>query len=233
MSDSIIKPSSGYKTKTLDESYHPGRRYSHSSTRQESSEGKYDYVVVTESPLKDESISLNWPLVDVDERKRRNPALLYFDAAFDPRFDRNLAIWGQGAFVRIKDDISYLPVSSHCTVTKMVIVCKKLSRWPVVVERNQGLRCMDVFIAIYETFSKPLTHREKEEMGSFIRTCEPAFRRRCEDAPGLAVVNERKGMVRIDLLKGSRIFRGIKQSGSEWTLTFDEPAPSSRSRSRH
>ena len=42
-----------------------------------------------------------------------------------------------------------------------------------------------------------------------IKRCEAAFKQRCDDGPELACLAERKGMLRIDLLRGRRIFKGL------------------------
>ena len=174
------------------------------------------------APLKDESISLSWPLVEYNQRKRDHKPPLYFDIGFDPRYDMNIRVYRGGAYSRMTPQEGDIPVSSHCTVTKMVIVCKELSRWPVIVERPEGLRCFDVFYAIYKTFQVPLTEREKREIDrSYVDRCRHAFEQRCKDSPGLYEWNRQQGMRRVDLLRGNRIFKGIKQSGAEWTLMMD------------
>ena len=178
------------------------------------------------APLKDEAISLSWPLVEYNQRKRDHQPLLYFDIGFDPRYDMNIRVYRSGDYLGSRTMMTpqegYIPVSSHCMVTKMVIVCKELSRWPVIVGRPEGLRCFDVFYAIYKTFQVPLTEREKREIDrSYLDRCRPAFEQRCKDSPGLYEWNLQEGMRRVDLLRGRRMFKGIKQSGAEWTLMMD------------
>ncbi|KAJ7583456.1 hypothetical protein C8J56DRAFT_210192 [Mycena floridula] len=125
-------------------------------------------------------------------------------------------------YSRITREEEELPVSTHCKVTKMVIVCRELSRWPVRVERREGIRCIDVFIAIYETFQKPLTSTERRELNSNSSSCQRHFEQRCRDSPGITEVNLRQGLLRIDLLRGQRIFRGIRQAGADWVLLIDK-----------
>jgi hypothetical protein len=117
-----------------------------------------------------------------------------------------------------------LPVSTHCVVTKMIIYADNMHRWPVIAERAEGLRCMDVFEAIYKTYAVPLTPQEKNEFTpEFLRSCMPAFLQRCKDGPGLTNVNEARGLCRVDTLQAQRIFRGLSKKGREiaWTLTLD------------
>lgn len=119
-----------------------------------------------------------------------------------------------------------IPASSHCTLKKMTITCKVLEGWPIVIERTEGIRCIDVFRAIYDTFSQPLTMEEvrrfcaeRDSRGNikYIR----AFKVRCADSPGLTEFNEKKGLLRVDLLNGHRRFKGIKQCGADWELMID------------
>lgn len=220
------KPGWRLKSKPSNESYADpppsSRHHSYSKSRRESASGGSDYVLVTEAPLKDEAISLSWPLLDNSQRKRDRQPPLYFDIGFDPRYDMNVRIYRGGVYSRMTAQEGEIPVSSHCTVTKMIIVCKDLSRWPVIVERREGLRCLDVFYGIYRTFHEPLTTREKREIDhTYLDRCQSSFEQRCRDSPGLPEWNRQQGLRRVDLLRGNRIFKGIKQSGSEWTLTMD------------
>lgn len=52
-----------------------------------------------------------------------------------------------------------------------------------------------------------------------------AFQKRCRDAPHLPPVNERQGLRRVDLLKGKRIFNGLKRDSrtQTWILEFHRP----------
>ncbi|KAF8895558.1 hypothetical protein BD779DRAFT_1609069 [Infundibulicybe gibba] len=110
----------------------------------------------------------------------------------------------------------------------MTIVCDRLPQWPVVVQRSKGIRCIDVFRAIYDTFHPVLTRSELERIGdAYIERCQPAFQQRCADSPGLPLYNQQRGMRRVDLLRGRRIFKGLTRStqpGADWILHFDTPA---------
>jgi len=119
-----------------------------------------------------------------------------------------------------------MPASSHCVVTKMKIYLEDFYKWPIIAERAEGLRCIDVFVAIYKTFAVPLTEEDMYDYRSeFIRTCVPAFKQRCKDGPGLTEVNEARGLCRVDLLRTQKIFKSISKKGREpaWTLKLDRP----------
>lgn len=197
------------------------KRHSESYRKTLPEESKY--VLVTETPLKDEAISLSWPLVESTQPKRCRYPGLYFDIGFDPRIPWNIRMDRERGKIlsEITRDEEEIPVSTHCKVTKMVITCKDLSRWPVYVERREGIRCIDVFRAIYETFHQPLTTREKRDLVS--QSHQRPFEQRCRDSPGLKEYNLKQGMLRVDLLKGHRIFRGIRPSGADWVLIIDKP----------
>ncbi|KAF8182296.1 hypothetical protein BJ912DRAFT_1061778 [Pholiota molesta] len=96
---------------------------------------------------------------------------------------------------------------------EMVIINKKLHLWPIHLKNNNSwhaLRVIDVFRAIYDTYAQPLTPQELAHFGDeYVRRCQPAFMRRCEDSPQFTHVEERRGLLRIDLLRGHRIFKGL------------------------
>lgn len=153
---------------------------------------------------------------------------LYFDVGFDPLNAEPLGIRALGdAYPRpLTRDERGTPASSHCMLTKMTITCPKLEHWPVVVERADGLRCIDVFKAIYDTYCVPLTRSELGVIGSiYIDSCMPAFRQRCKDSPGITLYNEKRGVCRVDLLRTKRIFKCLTKNKepATWTLEFDEP----------
>ena len=119
-----------------------------------------------------------------------------------------------------------MPASSHCVVTKMKIYCEDLHKWPIIAERAEGLRCIDIFEAIYKTFAVPLTAEDMDDYTpEFLSSCIPAFEQRCKDGPGLTEVSEARGLCRVDILKTQKIFKSISKKGREpaWTLKLDRP----------
>lgn len=184
-------------------------------------------------PQKDEEISLSWPFIDPagksDNHQRQQFPRLFYDVGMHP--------WVEGVGIRkyisgsayteaLTREQLDLPVSSHCILRRMTIMCEHMDRWPIVAERAEGLRCLDVFEAIYRTFSVPLTAEEKSSYTrQFLDSCMPAFKQRCLDGPGLTARNEAMGLCRIDVLRTKKIFRGIekKSRNSAWILTLDRP----------
>jgi hypothetical protein len=167
--------------------------------------------------LKDESIVLSWPLVSYAERRNLKYPLLYFDVAFDPREPINVKDNRAMHFLPLPPEDRELPVSTHCKVTEIIIDCPHVGS--LIVERPEGLRCIDVFYAIYCKYQKkPRPHEMPADRAKY----QPAFEQRCKDSPGISDVNLKKtGFLRVDLLKGKRIFDGLKRSNGRWVLVIN------------
>lgn len=183
--------------------------------------------------MKGEAIAVSWPLVDFVSRRGKGTPALYFDVGFDPRKDQWAIRVDRGGFLGpIKREESDIPVSPHTTLTEMTISCKPpngfpdhFTLWPIHVRRSRGLRCIDVFRAIFDTYNILLTEKEKAQIGDkYLRRCERAFKQRCKDSPGLPLYNEECGMRRVDVLRGRRIFKAITQdpTNTYWVLHFDD-----------
>jgi len=185
-------------------------------------------VVVEAAPLKAEAIALSWPLVEYAEGKRTRYPPIFFDVRCNPNADEwNIRARRQhrGCNTPLTQAEREMPASTHCTITDMLIyfVSPYLIGWPVPVKRNQGIRCIDIFQAIYEKLQGRLTSEDHRRYGEeYIRRCRPAFEQRCREDPGLPGYNERQGMRRVDLLRGKTIFKGLRQSGADWVLYFDD-----------
>ncbi|KAJ7160243.1 hypothetical protein C8R46DRAFT_1038532 [Mycena filopes] len=177
-------------------------------------------TVYTKAALKEEAIALHWPLMRFDPNKRTSSdrPLLYFDAGFDPTQPRNLRKKrpeSAESWSPLSDADRNLPVSTHCTLTKMVIQCPQIR--PITVRRSEGIRCIDVFVAIYDAYHRRL---DEDELPSNMARYLPHFDKRCEDT---GIKGER--MRRVDLLRGKRIFDGLTRSGADWKLEFYSPTP--------
>jgi len=120
--------------------------------------------------------------------------------------------------------------AANISLTQMTIICTQLPHWHVTVENSAGITCRDVFEGIQKTFHVALTDAEREEHVPKKRRvkCDEEFKRRCKANPGLTEYNSKKGMMRVDLLEGKRIFMGLKrpQDGTEahWVLEFGLPS---------
>lgn len=186
------------------------------STQDDQKAGSSKFAVHRTAPLKEESISLSWPLVNFTSRKRLKKPLLYFDVGFDPRQSKNLMDKRTDRFLPLSEADRSLPASTHCTLTKMVIECPHIGR--ITVRRSEGIRCLDVFSAIYDAYHEKLRRDERpHDIDRYTR----AFKRRCEDSRN-SEAELRAGMRRVDLLRGRRIFDGLSRSGADWKLDIDE-----------
>lgn len=168
---------------------------------------------------------MSWPLVEYNPGKRERNPLLYFDIGFDPEAPQYVWLRRRDTPYRDYnwDSAKKLSVSTHCDVDEMTIILDGFLGWPVVVKRKSGLQCLDVLREIYRTFNKRLTREEIAMFGeSYIDRCRPAFLQRCKDSPGLEGYNVRQGMLRVDMLRGRRIFSGLVQSGAVWKLKIDQ-----------
>ncbi|KAI0040271.1 hypothetical protein FA95DRAFT_1503107 [Auriscalpium vulgare] len=92
-------------------------------------------------------------------------------------------------------------------LTRMVIHCADLPLWPVHIECPGGVRCVDVFQRIQETFDVVLTRNDRETHRARLRECEEALDARVRRTPGYEPCP--KGLRRVDLLKTKTVFVGL------------------------
>ena len=173
---------------------------------------------------------MSWPFIDPSGKppghQRWKLPELYFDVSLDPT-DGQIGVRAFLPGTRytrlLNEEEKNLPASTHCKVTKMIIYAKDMEKWPVVAERAEGLRCIDVFEAIYKTYSVPLTEEEKNAYTpEFLRSCMPLFEQRCKEGPGLTAFNIARGLCRVDTLQMDRVFKGLSRGerAQAWTLTL-------------
>ena len=109
-------------------------------------------------------------------------------------------------------------------LTEMVIYCAELPGWPVHVARQSGIRCVDVFEAIRDTYNVVLTATERTMHQSRVRDIE---RRRPPTPEGT-----KKGVRRRDLLEGKTLYLGLDWRAPDsrypdgcWCLKVGSPSP--------
>ncbi|KAF8157910.1 hypothetical protein B0H34DRAFT_434552 [Crassisporium funariophilum] len=174
-----------------------------------------------------EHCMLQWPLIEFAARKREGEPPVYFDAGFDPRQDKYAPRAKRGAYsTPLTREECTMCISSSAYIPEIIIISRKLEMWPVHIRGNRNLRVIDIFRQIYDTYSRQLTQEELMRWGpEYIARCERAFKQRCEDGPALTVHAERHGMLRIDLLRGRRIFKGlvpIRGKPMHYELLFED-----------
>ena len=165
-------------------------------------------------PMKQPAFDLHWQLLPFDSR--RSKRLLRFDMAF-PVDD--IVFQDRGFRTRLSDAELNKPAANG-TITKMLVTFEHGPfSWEVDVKNARGIRCRDVFEAIYKTFNEQLTLEERR----LVRdrpAVEEAFRLRCKLAPGLPEVERSYGWKRVDVLLHRTVFLGLTQpkSGGDWVL---------------
>lgn len=119
-------------------------------------------------------------------------------------------------------------------LTQMTIRVPALAHWDVHVARPAGIRCIDVYHAIWETFNTVLSPVECERWiprdPAARKRWDEHWHRRCRASPGLSEVERRNGKRRVDLLEGRRIFMGLRRPLEEdgkpdsyWVLELGVP----------
>ena len=166
--------------------------------------------------MKQPAFALHWQLLPFD--LRRSKRLLRFDMAF-PVDD--IVFQDRGCRSRLSDAELDKPAAND-TMTKMLITFEQGPfSWEVDVKNAHGIRCRDVFEAIYKTFNEQLT-REEQRLVRNRRAVEDAFRLRCKLAPGLPEVERSYGWKRVDVLLHQTVFLGLTQPKScgDWVLNL-------------
>lgn len=113
-------------------------------------------------------------------------------------------------------------------LTEMTIRCSQLPHWDIIVQNDEGVKCRDVFEAIHRSLTLRLTSQEQQKhiKAQDRSKVEEAFQKRCRDIPLQKNVALREGFLRVDLLKGQRIFMGLTRppdGGDYWWLHLGLP----------
>ncbi|PPQ78732.1 hypothetical protein CVT25_010735 [Psilocybe cyanescens] len=172
---------------------------------------------------------LEWPLVDYASRMWKLPPTpkIYFDAGFNPRIPKYAPRVKRGMYVTpLSRQEEIMEIAEDAAIYKISLVNRTLHKWPIDMHFKYQIRVVDIFRAIYDTYSQPLTRAEYERLGEdVIAQCFPAFKQRCIDGPEFMHNEERKGFLRIDLLRGHRIFKGlvaIPSKPNTFEILFDD-----------
>ena len=182
-------------------------------------------------PISD-PIYLHWQLLPYDPARCKKRLL----------FDVSKGLWNMRDITRsppLALGSSDLDKSAAKTsLTRMVIQCRQLPHWEIVVNKASGILCRDVYQAIHDSMCTRLTERERNLYVTDRRRdrIQAAFEERCRDSVDLDEVARRRGMMRVDLLEGARIFMGLVRppdSDEYWLLNMGvpgEPLPSTPGR---
>jgi len=140
--------------------------------------------------------TLHWKLLPFDAQ--RSKGQLKFD--FAREVDEIILAEGQRG-PRPLSTLERNKSAAEPGLTEMVIHCMELPDWPVYVVRQSGIRCVDVFDAIRDTYNVVLTTTERSNHQARVRDIE---RRRPPTPEGV-----KKGVRRRDLLEGKTQFLGL------------------------
>ena len=161
--------------------------------------------------------SLHWKLLPFDSRSPRGE--LQFDLV--RKVDEIILVEAGGS--RPLSVLERNKSASEPSLTEMVIHCPELPDWPVYVARQSGIRCVDVFEAIRDTYNVVLTATERSLHQSRVRDIE---RRRPPTPQGA-----KRGLRRRDLLDGKTLFLGLDWKPSDalypggcWSLNVGFPS---------
>lgn len=154
-------------------------------------------------------VTLHWQLLPYDPA--RSKKLLYFNVAHPPALIRDHTRMPPVPLPQAETE----KLAAEIPLSEMEIRCSQLPHWDIIVKPAGpgGVRCIDVYRAIHETFQKELSETERDHYipAGRRKQCEAAWRKRCKEAPGLPEVHLKKGMCRIDLLEGRTIFMGLRR----------------------
>jgi len=145
--------------------------------------------------------TLHWKLLSFDPR--RSKGKLKFD--FAREVDEIILVEAQRGPRPLSVPERNKSAGAEPGLTEMVIYCNELPDWPVYIARQSGIRCVDVFEAIHDTYNVVLTNTERSIHMSRVRDIE---RRRPPTPEGA-----KKGLRRRDLLDGKTQFLGLDWRG--------------------
>jgi len=170
-------------------------------------------------------ITLHWQLLPYNHHISRK--FIRFDISHPPK--NTIRDLNTG---RPLSESDYEKLASQPALDEMLIRCEngaKIEPWNIYVHRKGGIRCIDIFQAIHESFSSVLDEDEKKKISRIkMSGCEKAFKRRCELSSNLTLWEQRQGMKRVDLLEGRTIFLGLASSPGRdcWLLQLGFPGSS-------
>ena len=153
-------------------------------------------------------------MVDYGLRRYDKFPYIYYDVAYDPADIKHpLKARRDVHNSPLTREEMDTPVAHYLHLNEMWIVNRQLNIWPLHIKspnEKQALRVIDVFRAIHKHFVHRLTGQDVAHFGEEnVRACTASFKHRCENSSQFVHVEERRGMIRLDLLRGRRAFKGL------------------------
>ncbi|KAF5317508.1 hypothetical protein D9619_013132 [Psilocybe cf. subviscida] len=174
---------------------------------------------------------LAWPLADYHKRKADGTPYIYFDPAWNPFTSpkKQLKARRNMHYEELTAEELDMPMVVGAVARQVVITNRDLRQWPICINMphsGQPIRVRDVFLFIHQSLAEPLTQHELVMLGDRrVEACQRHFQKRCEQSPDFTHIEERRGMKRVDLLKGRRLFRMLAPMPGNpfhFELVFDD-----------
>ncbi|KAG6848048.1 hypothetical protein H0H93_003875 [Arthromyces matolae] len=194
---------------------------------------KYSDPVIREDKI------LAWPMIEYKKRRLDQEAkpMLFFDISrkpTDPAYKPFYLAFegGEELPADVLEEYLQLPLSPNFPLQMIRIRCEHevLINWDVIVERKDDqLRVIDVFEAIYNTYNTPLNSQERKRYRDLIDSdiVDAAFMRRSKYIPADFGPMMLRGFCRVDLLGNTTLFNGLffDETFKQYCLTLREQDP--------
>ncbi|KAG6836654.1 hypothetical protein H0H93_005324 [Arthromyces matolae] len=190
-------------------------------------------------PVISEDKKIAWPMIEYSKRRLDQEAkpMLFFDISrkpSDPAYKPFYLAFegGEELPADVLEEYLQLPLSPNFPLQMIRIRCEHevLINWDVIVERKDDqLRVIDVFEAIYNTYNTPLTSQEKTDYKHLVDTdiCDRAYIRRSKYIRADFGRTILRGICRVDLLGNTTLFNGLffDDTFKQYCLTLREQEP--------
>ncbi|KAG6818263.1 hypothetical protein H0H93_006410 [Arthromyces matolae] len=194
---------------------------------------KYSDPVIREDKI------FAWPMIEYKERRLHQEArpMLFFDISRKPTDLAYKPFYlafegGEELPAEVLEEYLQLPLSPNFPLQMIRIRCEHevLINWDVIVERKDDqLRVIDVFEAIYNTYNTPLNSEEKRRHRDLVdsRIVDAAFIRRSKYIRADFGRTILRGICRVDLLGNTTLFNGLffDDTFKQYCLTLREQDP--------
>ncbi|KAG6814472.1 hypothetical protein H0H87_008547 [Tephrocybe sp. NHM501043] len=166
-------------------------------------------------------VERSWPLKPFSKRQPDTIQWprIFFDITWDPTEPTQNGLYlfddESGSYLSEDslDQCLQLKFSPDCEFTMLRLKSDEavLDQWDIQIERQDGIRVIDVLQGIYEVYNVPLNSREYGQLYDLIQTpgCRGAFERRAKHIPLIKQKTLKGASCRVDLVKDKTLFSGI------------------------
>ncbi|KAG6827768.1 hypothetical protein H0H87_003665 [Tephrocybe sp. NHM501043] len=171
-------------------------------------------------PRIDGSVIFAWPLDAYAKRRLDDDQTpkLFFDISRDPT---DLSLGGirilDGEGHDMPDDLFdqclHLKFAPNTQLMMLRIKCQEsiLDQWDVTIKREDGIRVIDIFQEIHNTYNIVLNGAESKHFNAHLALplSDQAYKRRAGYNPFFKAAARRRGMCRVDLVQNKTLFNGL------------------------